>query len=980
MKISGRFKLFFVWLATAACLAGVPAVIIFVGLVSHWQLKENRLEAEIKLKLQQAAVDSAYMINQERYWCLFLREKFRSFNLNRKPAEDIISWLSEQKEQHEDLFEFLVWDKSGFIAYKTFETPYTQAQWYQVFLSSVINVRHRRNIDYVTPRSEPDIETVRKVLGPQYVGSMSNDNSRRSRPSFAWTDSAKVKPPSWVYFTSEGGFMLFFDIDKLEKPLTLQQHLSTLSLESDYQFGLYFSEENTIFGNGLSEQRYPELIETLMAAEDQLATFKETDSYYLAYSFLSYGIRLFAVIPKQMTDKEIVTRALIAALVFLIIMIPLMVYSFNLIVKKVPCNLSIKTRLLFLFLFASIVPFMVMRMFATEYYEQRKINLMRDAQSNLARFLENYDNRMISHLNSIELSAKIIADEWVKQMPGKTINEKTIGEIASQYKELLVEEFFLIASDSSQVGTYDGIYKVSSDLSAIQAKIDDSNYGEPAAQVVTIIAGRLIDELNGITYTSARIDQFELIAETVLQRPMSEVTYTLIETSGGISPWGYDDRSQLALTNFLSLPGSEQIDYLIMGMWVPDFLQANYVSSTIRDVNRNPDRFRLIAQDQRGEFYPVDSVTNQAIESYIERLPQHSSNEIEIIEISGQKYMITGLRGNHICNYNFVGLYPLKYLDRIISAQQRELMLLSIFALLLTVWLARMLAQNFLMPLLELRNAANAIEKRDFQFRIKYQKKDEFGQLGQIFNDIMVSFGELEVAKVVQDSLFPAGELETEKFKVYGKSVAMNELGGDYFDYFITEQGKVAVLVGDVAGHGVSAALIMAMAKAAIIKCSDLKEKPEKLLAKLHYMIHSFKSKSQRKIMTFQYLLCDQSDDHNIYSNAGACSPVYVDKNNNVKEISLVGSPLGAFKKSKFKQKYFSMNSQDAIVFYTDGIIEASDAQGIPFGYEKFKQVVAENKNDDPKAMYEKIYAAYLAHVDSAEPDDDVTIVIVTKK
>ncbi|EKD84189.1 MAG: hypothetical protein ACD_39C00192G0001, partial [uncultured bacterium] len=251
--------------------------------------------------------------------------------------------------------------------------------------------------------------------------------------------------------------------------------------------------------------------------------------------------------------------------------------------------------------------------------------------------------------------------------------------------------------------------------------------------------------------------------------------------------------------------------------------------------------------------------------------------------------MVLGFNGKHLSRYKILGLYPLDRLDRMIAGQRTDLVMLALFCLLLAAWLAQILSQSFLDPLNSLQKAALAIEKRDFRHRVGDLGKDEFGETATIFDEVMVGLEELEVAKVVQESLFPQSALHGGRFSVYGKSLTMAELGGDYFDYFSVDDNNLAALLGDVAGHGVGAALIMAMAKAGIAKCHEQLKSPVKLLERLHELIYGSKTRKQKKIMTFQYITAECGSGKAVYSNAGGCSPIFCSAGK-AEEVTLPGA------------------------------------------------------------------------------------------
>ena len=367
--------------------------------------------------------------------------------------------------------------------------------------------------------------------------------------------------------------------------------------------------------------------------------------------------------------------------------------------------------------------------------------------------------------------------------------------------------------------------------------------------------------------------------------------------------------------------------------------------------------------------------------NFFNQITERPTEEIEIIKYNNEDYLAVGFIGVQNFEHKLLALFPIKRIDQATASNKLDLILSILFTLILSFSLAQLLSKSFLKPLEALRKGALAIENRNFQHRIKGTAKDEFGNIAQIFNTTMVDFEELEVAKIVQENLFPQEAKSFGNYNVYGKSVTMGEIGGDYFDYFAGEDNEFSLLLGDVAGHGVGAALIMAMAKAGVIQSATVQNQPAQVLNNLHQLIRKSKTKSQKKIMTFQYLFGNSETGELIYSNAGGCSPMLVNKEqNSVKELSLTGPALGAFKKSKFTDISFKLKEGEAIVFYTDGIIETRNPDNQELGYDNFQNLLLETWHEEPKVYYQNIFNAYQAHLNNAKVQDDVTLMILTNK
>ena len=130
--------------------------------------------------------------------------------------------------------------------------------------------------------------------------------------------------------------------------------------------------------------------------------------------------------------------------------------------------------------------------------------------------------------------------------------------------------------------------------------------------------------------------------------------------------------------------------------------------------------------------------------------------------------------------------------------------------------------------------------------------------------------------------------------------------------------------------------------------------------------------------MTFQYISLEAQTGRALLANAGGCSPYYYSaKDKTVKELTLKGPALGTFKRAKFEEIELNFEPGDAIVFYTDGIVEARDESGKEFTYERMLETVKNNYNTDAQKFYNGIKEEYLLHLGKGLPDDDLTLIVL---
>ncbi|MGM0600291.1 MAG: PP2C family protein-serine/threonine phosphatase, partial [Candidatus Rifleibacteriota bacterium] len=202
-------------------------------------------------------------------------------------------------------------------------------------------------------------------------------------------------------------------------------------------------------------------------------------------------------------------------------------------------------------------------------------------------------------------------------------------------------------------------------------------------------------------------------------------------------------------------------------------------------------------------------------------------------------------------------------------------------------------------------------------------------------------------------------------------------LGGDYFDYFSLDKDRVGILMGDVAGHGVPAALLMAMAKASVLLAGEAeKVSPALLLSRLHKVIYRVKSKKIKRMMTCQYFALNSLNGEFKFSNAGHCFPVLIRNNgSDVQFLRHIGTPLGITKKARYKDEELVLQHGDILLLYTDGIVESKNAQGKELGFDNFTQMLDKCFDDDLARFYQNVFDAYLDWTATAE--DDITMVLI---
>ena len=287
-----------------------------------------------------------------------------------------------------------------------------------------------------------------------------------------------------------------------------------------------------------------------------------------------------------------------------------------------------------------------------------------------------------------------------------------------------------------------------------------------------------------------------------------------------------------------------------------------------------------------------------------------------------------------------------------------------------------------------LTRASQAIARGEFSVRLNSRSKNQIGDLARSFDGMAASIqgllvetaqkerleGEIAIARTLQQKLLPAPGAKLPGLSLLARFEPLAEIGGDYYDYARLADGRSAVAIGDVSGHGLATGLLVAMAKAGLWTLLESGLEGTPLFLKLNELIH--RSTDSRNYMTLALLACDPATREATLTNAGQLAP-YRLSSGAVESLSLPSFPLGISPRTDFPTKAFRLAVGDRLVFLTDGIIEAASPSGDPFGFERLEELLRAEVDSDPARLQEAILAAVAEHAAGRAAEDDRTLVVL---
>jgi sigma-B regulation protein RsbU (phosphoserine phosphatase) len=229
---------------------------------------------------------------------------------------------------------------------------------------------------------------------------------------------------------------------------------------------------------------------------------------------------------------------------------------------------------------------------------------------------------------------------------------------------------------------------------------------------------------------------------------------------------------------------------------------------------------------------------------------------------------------------------------------------------------------------------------------------------------------ELEVARRIQLSILPPEFPTSGKFHVAARYVPMTSVAGDFYDYVLADNTRAGLLIADVSGHGVPAALIASMVKLAATSQRPQADDPAALLLGMNSVLHG---NTQSQFVTAAYVYLDAEAKEFRYSAAGH-PPMLLLREGKVMEIEENGLMLAAFDFATYGTIAHALQPHDRLVLYTDGIVEATNAQGEFFGQENLARVLRDTITSTAHDAADRIIHA--AQSWASAQDDDLTVLV----
>ncbi|MGB7723581.1 MAG: SpoIIE family protein phosphatase [Bryobacteraceae bacterium] len=297
----------------------------------------------------------------------------------------------------------------------------------------------------------------------------------------------------------------------------------------------------------------------------------------------------------------------------------------------------------------------------------------------------------------------------------------------------------------------------------------------------------------------------------------------------------------------------------------------------------------------------------------------------------------------------------------------------------------------------ELYEGTRHVKVGDFSYRIPVKGNDQLAELSTSFNTMTGNLGqlivvakekerlesELEIAREVQNQLFPKDVPYVKTLELKGVCTPARVVSGDYYDFMAVSEGALAFAIGDVAGKGISAALLMATIQSAMRSqlstsngSGQHRPSPARMVSNLNQQLYA--TTSLEKYATFYFALYDESTHALTYTNAGHLPPMLL-RGNDIQTMDATGTVVGAFPFATYEERTVPLEHGDILLAYTDGIVEPENVYGEVFGEDRLKDLLLKYARADSSELIARTMEAVVHWTGSSELQDDMTMVVARR-
>ena len=284
-------------------------------------------------------------------------------------------------------------------------------------------------------------------------------------------------------------------------------------------------------------------------------------------------------------------------------------------------------------------------------------------------------------------------------------------------------------------------------------------------------------------------------------------------------------------------------------------------------------------------------------------------------------------------------------------------------------------AFDFATKPIDMDDLSLTIEKAIAQINYVHESQKEHVQLESLKNDLTTA---RDIQQYILPRVFPPFPEDSDKVDIYASMEAAKDIGGDFYDFFRVDDDRIALVIADVCGKGIPAALFMAVSRT-IIRSKGIQGcSAAECLTESNRLLAAYSIDCM--FLTVFYAIYNIKTGLISYCNAGHNPPHLIRRDGTVSELPLSKNTIvGVFDGIEFQEDTLQLEQGDTLVMFTDGVTEATDTAYKEFGTERLDSILRQQSGSTPQQIIESVKAGIKEFVGEAEQSDDITMLVVKR-
>ena len=285
-------------------------------------------------------------------------------------------------------------------------------------------------------------------------------------------------------------------------------------------------------------------------------------------------------------------------------------------------------------------------------------------------------------------------------------------------------------------------------------------------------------------------------------------------------------------------------------------------------------------------------------------------------------------------------------------------------------------AFDFATKPIDMEDLSRTIEKAIAQIHYVHESQKEHTQLVSLKVDLTSAS---EIQQYFLPRVFPPFPEDSDKVDIFASMEAAKDVGGDFYDFFRIDDDRIALVIGDVCGKGIPAALFMVLSQTIIRSKASQYTSAAECMTEANHLLASYSVESM--FVTVFYVIYNTKTGHVTYCNAGHNPPHILRADGTVERLPKTKNVIvGVYDGVKYKEDTLQLEHGDTLVMFTDGVTEARNQAREEFGTERLNYMLKGLANTNCRQMVETVKAGLATFVDGAEQHDDITMLVIKRK